>query len=216
MTGRAQLQAHGFIRGSLTRRNIAKGTRTEGIKGVVTPEHPMDALREALVNMVAHRDYHSRDACQVNIHPDRIEFINPGRLPFDLTLQSLGSHAVHRNPLIYDLMRAMEIMEGVGTVIPKMMELARSMGLPPVQFTELGSFFRVTIRSGGRARTMSKSERLDQIMAILVEVGTASSAEIALRNGVTIAQTVLDMKELMALGQVERIGRTRGTRYRPK
>ena len=65
MTGRAQLQAHGFIRGSLTRRNIAKGTRTEGIKGVVTPEHPMDALREALVNMVAHRDYHSRDACQV-------------------------------------------------------------------------------------------------------------------------------------------------------
>ncbi|MEI6797032.1 MAG: hypothetical protein WCK39_09225, partial [Methanomassiliicoccales archaeon] len=67
-----------------------------------------------------------------------------------------------------------------------------------------------------RARTVSKSERLDQIMSILVEVGTASSAEIALRNGVTIAQTVLDMKELMALGQVERIGRTRGTRYRPK
>jgi ATP-dependent DNA helicase RecG len=198
------------------RRNITIGIRTEGVKGVETPEYPMDALREALVNMVAHRDYISRDASQVNIHPDRIEFINPGRLPFDLTLGSLGSHAVHRNPLIYDLMRDMQLMEGVGTGIPKMMELTRNMGLPPLQFTELGSFFRLTMTSGLNRKMMSKAERLDQIMGYLVELGSTSSAEIALRNGVTVAQTVLDMRELMAIGKVERFGKTRGTRYRPK
>lgn len=195
------------------RRNTQRGIKTEGLRGVEVPEYPMDAVREALINMIAHRDYLSRDACQVNIHPDRIEFINPGTLPYGLSLASLGSHAVHRNPLIYDLLRDLEMMEGVGTGIAKMRELAHREGLPPVEFSEWESFFKITMRNKTAMTHTSRSERLDVIVSLVAERGSASAAEIAAMMGTSAAMAALDLKLLMQQGRIEKTGKTRGSRY---
>jgi len=65
-------------------------------------EYPPDAIREAIVNAICHRDYESTGNVQVRIFDDRIEVWNPGRLPDPLTLEDLKKRhkSIPRNPLI--------------------------------------------------------------------------------------------------------------------
>jgi ATP-dependent DNA helicase RecG len=195
------------------RKNTQIGVRTQGLRGVEMPEYPLDGVREALINMIAHRDYLSRDACQVNIHPDRIEFTNPGTLPYGLTISSLGSHAVHRNPLIYEMLRDLDLMEGVGTGVARMRELAKRSGLPPLEFAEVGSFFRVTMRNKAGAALAGRQERLEILVGLVAERGSVSAAEAAAVLGISPAMVALDLKLLIEEGRIIRSGRTRGARY---
>ena len=63
------------------------------------PELPYDALREAIINAVAHRDFFERGAnVMVEIYDDRIEISNPGGLPKGLPPEEFGKRSVLRNP----------------------------------------------------------------------------------------------------------------------
>ena len=67
-------------------------------------ELPRDAVAEAIVNAVVHRDYTSNASVQVMLFIDRLEVWNPGELPPPLTMAQLRlPHAsIPRNPLIAD------------------------------------------------------------------------------------------------------------------
>jgi len=62
-------------------------------------EIPPEALREAVINAIAHRDYHIPAQIRIFIFDDRIEIISPGKLPNTITLENIrmGVHA-ERNP----------------------------------------------------------------------------------------------------------------------
>jgi len=64
-------------------------------------EYPPEALREAIVNAICHRDYSSTGNVQVGIYDDRVEVWNPGKLPKPLTPSMLkGNHiSIPKNPL---------------------------------------------------------------------------------------------------------------------
>ena len=66
----------------------------DGIYRRETPPAPGEALREAVLNAVAHRDYGSPSPIQIQVYDDRIALWNPGALPPDWTLDKLmGAHA---------------------------------------------------------------------------------------------------------------------------
>ena len=66
----------------------------DGIYRRETPPAPGEALREAVLNAVAHRDYASPAPIQIQVYDDRIALWNPGALPPDWTLDKLmGAHA---------------------------------------------------------------------------------------------------------------------------
>jgi len=92
-------QAVDFV---LSKINLAVGTRAESVQAPVEYEMPIEVVREAIVNAVAHRDYTSNGSVQVMLFSDRLEVRNPGRLPADLTLEMLrGPHtSVPANPLL--------------------------------------------------------------------------------------------------------------------
>ena len=71
-------QAVDFVLSKLVR---AVGTRAAGTEAPVTYELPREAVAEAIVNAVAHRDYASNASVQVMLFADRLEVWNPGELP---------------------------------------------------------------------------------------------------------------------------------------
>lgn len=196
---------------------IKKNTRTafkiEKTQRVEIPEYPAQVIREALVNALAHRDYFSRDATQINIFDDRIEFLNPGTLPTGLSREILGTLSVQRNPLTYLMMRDLGLVEGLATGIPRMREAMKNAGLPEPRFEELGSFFRVTIYNQSKADSSDLNERQKRALAYLEKNASITSKTYLGLVKVSHPIAVSDLNELCKKGLLKRIGKTRGAYY---
>lgn len=70
-------------------RNIRMGAEIKGLRREDQWEYPLDALREALVNAICHRNYTSTANVQVRIFDNRLEIWNPGELPAGMTIDDL-------------------------------------------------------------------------------------------------------------------------------
>ena len=85
-------------------RHMKVGRRIEGFVGVEYREYPHEAVREAIVNAVVHRDYSRRgQRIRVFMFDDRIEVYSPGTLPPGVSLEKmrrLEPQSVLRNPII--------------------------------------------------------------------------------------------------------------------
>ncbi len=98
-------------------------------------EIPEDALREALVNAVTHRNYLTQEASvTVEIYDDRVEIYNFGGLHKKLKKSEFGAKSVTRNKLIASLMLRAKYIERMGTGIKKMRRLVKKAGLAPIKF----------------------------------------------------------------------------------
>ena len=101
-------------------------------------ELPPDALREALVNAIAHRDYRSTANVQVYVFHDRIEIVSPGGLPAGMREEDLGVKSVPRNPLLFGMFYRMGMVERVGSGIKRIREMCRDYGVaePEIEVSE--------------------------------------------------------------------------------
>jgi len=117
-------QARDFV---LSKVNRAVGTREKSLRVPVTYELPPDAVGEAIINALAHRDYHSNASVEVRLFSDRLEVWNPGALPWTLTVEDLRSdHAsIPHNPLLAESLYLAAYIEKLGTGTQRMIELCR-------------------------------------------------------------------------------------------
>ncbi len=84
-------------------------------------DYPLDAVREALVNAVAHRDYTLTGIdIELSIYADRLEVVSPGRLPNSVTVEKmrLGYRAT-RNELLKEVLRDYRYIEATGLGVPR-------------------------------------------------------------------------------------------------
>ena len=129
-------------------RNTRKITEVNGFRSTSISEYPYEAVREAIVNAVAHRDY-DYDASFITfyIYDDRIEIISPGRLMYPLTIENLQKEnpPTHRNKYIADILSKTEYMEHVGRGIFRMKNAMIEHGLPEPIFEENNNFFKVIL-----------------------------------------------------------------------
>ena len=98
------------------------------------PELPLDAIREAVVNAVAHRDYRATANVQVCLYHDRLEIVSPGGLPAGMTEAELGVKSVPRNPLLFGILHRMDAVEHIGSGIRRIRDLCREWGVPAPVF----------------------------------------------------------------------------------
>ncbi|MBI2136386.1 hypothetical protein HYU06_04905 [Candidatus Woesearchaeota archaeon] len=81
-------------------------------------EIPEDALREAVVNAMVHRDYNEKGAnIQIDIFDDRVEISNPGGLVSAIKKKEFGKKSISRNPLLFSLFKSVDLVEKVGSGI---------------------------------------------------------------------------------------------------
>lgn len=107
------------------------------------PEIPYEALREAVINSVAHRDYFEKGSnVMVEMFDDRIEITNFGGLVTGLKPEDFGKRSILRNPNIANLLHRSGYIEKMGTGISRMRKIIEKAGLPPIRF-EFSDFFTV-------------------------------------------------------------------------
>ena len=90
---------------------------------------PESALREAIVNVIAHRDYRSTANVQVYIFQDRVEIVTPGGLPAGMREEDLGSKSVPRNPLLFGMLYRMKLVEQIGSGIRRIHDACSEYGV---------------------------------------------------------------------------------------
>jgi len=117
----------------LTTKYMAALIRYDGLQRIETLPYPRDALREALLNAVIHKDYATGNPVQISVYSDRLIFWNEGQLPLDWTLDNLTSKHPSRpyNPLIADVFFRMGMIEAWGRGIEKIRESCRIAEIPP-------------------------------------------------------------------------------------
>ncbi|MDL1972367.1 MAG: putative DNA binding domain-containing protein [Deltaproteobacteria bacterium] len=131
-----------FIKLYLEERHTIKGLEPE-----IHLEIPEVALREALINALAHRDYTVSAPIRIFIFTDKVEFHTPGRLPNTVTVESMkigGAHVL-RNPTIYNFFAKMGLVTEVGSGVFRIIELVRKKLNKEVSLQETKSEFILTI-----------------------------------------------------------------------
>ncbi|MBI4613862.1 MAG: transcriptional regulator, partial [Planctomycetes bacterium] len=123
--------------------------------GGAQPIHPppLEAVNEAIVNAVAHRDYFQPAQVRLFVFDDRVEAISPGRLLNSVTVELMryGCHVV-RNPLIFGHMARLRLATDAGRGVPSMIGLMRARGLPEPEILQTGVDLRVVFRLGQEPR----------------------------------------------------------------
>ena len=207
------------------------GTRSEGENAAVPthPELPMDAVKEAMVNAICHRDYTSNASVQVMLFRNRLEVWNPGVLPYGLTVQKLqGPHkSLPANPLLADPMYWNGYIEKVGTGTEDIINKCREYGLKTPEFHQEEDFRVVIWRAGEEQNTPKRSkaiqsdpkrskaiqsdpEKIERLIGLIKEAPTISRAELAERLGISERQVRKMIDGLRAEGRIVRRGGTVG------
>jgi ATP-dependent DNA helicase RecG len=91
---------------------------TQGVNSVGTPEIPRETIEELVANALIHRDYFVSDSVRVFIFRDRVEIINPGHLPNNLTIENIKSgNSNMRNPTLASFATYLIPYRGIGSGI---------------------------------------------------------------------------------------------------
>ena len=109
-----------------------------GLNRVEKLEIPYEALREALINALCHRDYEKIYAsASLAIYDDRVEIINPGRLPIELTPETifLPHSSYPHNPLIAQVLYLTTFLDKWGSGVGRIMELCKEANAPEPFYT---------------------------------------------------------------------------------
>ena len=121
----------------------------------IRPIHraPAEAVDQAIINAVAHRDYMIAAQVRLFIFDDRIEVTSPGMLLNNVTIDAMrqGCHVL-RNSNIFTHLSHLRIATDAGRGVPDMINMMRARGLPEPDFLQLGMEFRVIFRISGAQR----------------------------------------------------------------
>jgi len=126
--------------------HMRKGSRMSGLEREDWTQFPAPAVREVLVNAVAHRDYSVRgEGIRVLLFADRLECYSPGRLPGHVTVENIVEERFSRNETIVQVLADWGLIERLGYGIDRMLIQMEQAGLPAPIFRETTAGFLVTL-----------------------------------------------------------------------
>jgi ATP-dependent DNA helicase RecG len=193
------------------------------VKGLVREdrtEYPPFAVREALVNAVAHRDYRLRGRkIEIKMYDDRLEVTSPGGLPGYITLDNIVEEHFSRNPRIVSGLYYWGFIEELGLGIDMMIEEMVNAGHPPPEFRATPYSFTVILynvqeRAPIPRWEMEMNERQLAAINYIRQHGRITNREYRRLCPHVSAETLrLDLADLVEKGILIKIGDKRGTYY---
>ena len=182
-------------------------------------------IRELLVNALVHRPYTQRGDIFLNLHPDRLEMVNPGPLPLGVTPQNVLHTTVRRNEHLARLFHDLKLMEREGSGFDKIFEVLLSQGRPAPELIESYDRVQVTVR-----RRILKPEVIDFIakadqtyqltqreriaLGLLAQHDALTARELAAKLDLPSVEALQPwLKRLLEWQLLQSAGRTKATRY---
>ena len=182
-------------------------------------------VRELLVNALVHRPYTQRGDIFLNLHPDRLEVVNPGPLPLGVTPQNVLHTTVRRNEHLARLFHDLKLMEREGSGFDKIFEVLLSQGRPAPELIETHDRVQVTV-----GRRILKPEVIDFVakadqtyqltqreriaLGLLAQHDALTARELAGTLELPSVEALQPwLKRLLEWHLVQSAGRTKATRY---
>ena len=187
-------------------REIKKIDVVIGAKRVKIEEYPPRALREAIINAVAHRNYTIHADVRIFIYPDRIEIKNPGGLLPGVDLDD--PEHVPRNPAICNLLYDTGFIERYGFGIRLIYGETEKHPISSVTFDDTPNRFTVVFKK-------NLSVMMDDVDARILKlvIDPMKSSNIASHIGVSKPTVIRRLKKLEQLKLIRKIGKGAHTRY---
>ena len=130
-------------------KHLSQSGKIVGFQKEEQLEIPAEALREALTNALCHRQLEKYNLTpSIAVFDDRVEIENPGRLPFDLTPETIKSaHASYPyNPLMAEVLFKSSFLESWGSGVSRMVDACKAQGVPEPEYEVTGGFVRIVFR----------------------------------------------------------------------
>lgn len=182
-----------------------------------TPDYPVEALREALLNALIHRDYGYGGSIIININDRRMEFISLGGLVSPLsTCDILNGISLARNPALAQLFLRLKHIEAYGTGLRRIFDLYGTCSEQP-SITVTENSFRLTLPNMNvaceHADGVSESrggyitDQMKMVLDYLDQRGEADEEALMALLNVKRTRTYLITKEMVDMGLLTIIGR---------
>lgn len=188
----------------------------DGLRRIDYADYPEEALREALLNAVVHRDYDYSGSIIINIYDDRMEFISLGGLVKGLTLEDIrGGVSQPRNTVIANVFYRLELIESYGTGIQRMLESYAGNGFEP-KFAPAPASFVVMLPNRNTEKSQADDldlSREEKVLRLLTERGQISRKDVEQLLGCSSFPANQVLKLLLEQRRIVKTGAARGTRY---
>lgn len=201
--------------------NIRNQTRStfEGLYRNDIRDYPEEALREALLNSLVHRDYSYSASTLISVYDDRIEFVSVGGLPTGIVLEDIMlGLSVCRNPKLAAIFYRLELIEAYGTGMPKIMKAYAGTGLEP-KIEVTNNAFKITLPNRNistsieinKANTSLTTE--DCILKLITSSGYVVRSDIDKLLNVSQSTANRILKRMVKEGLIQQIGSGKNTKY---
>lgn len=185
-------------------------------------ELPEDALREALLNAIAHRDYFSPSHIQVNIFKNSVEIINPASYPQNITIEDLLSGSHPKNVFLFSMMQRADLVEKIGSGIKRINDSMKEYRLssPVIEYKNIWFrivFERPDLQKNSYQQRMSPDrgvENLSDKQTIIVDLikknPSITKKQIQKVGGLSKKSVEYNIQKLKKMGVLRRVGFAKG------
>ncbi len=181
-------------------------------------DYPETAVREALMNLLVHREYSFRASTFISLYTDRIEFTSIGGLVSGVTLKDvMMGISVCRNVKLANVFYRLELIEAYGTGILKIMEAYAGTGKEPEIETSDNAFKIILPNLNAPepdAAPTKNSVEEDAVIALAKEQGIFTRKDVEKALGISQTTCGRLLRQMIGTGQIVQEGRGRNTHYR--
>ena len=189
---------------------------TEGLYRVDKRAYPTEAIREALLNAIVHREYGFSASTLISIFDNRIEFVSIGGLARGISQSDiLLGISIARNKKLADVFYRLHLIEAYGTGMPKIIEAYREYGLEPhIEISD--NAFKITLPNTNAAFKEIKVELTENEQGVLsvLKEGIKSRPEIQKALGFSQTTAIVTIAALLDKGLVVKVGNGNKTKYK--
>jgi ATP-dependent DNA helicase RecG len=197
-----------------------------GLDRIDMRDYPPEAIREAMLNAIVHRDYSFSGSTLISIFENRIEFVTIGGLVKGITLDDVKlGISVLRNPYLANIFYRLRLIEAYGTGILKINECYNDFDVKPLIETTSNAFKITLPNTNFHTETQNlsninnstsiakKEQRINTVLELCRTKGYIVRSDVENALGISQSTAILLLRELTNEGVLTKKGKTKNLRY---